>query len=74
MVARSDTDVQRQFSSLSKTTKVKGWFSQTVDSTFPKREGSGGLEMNLSRICQEVIKAVDVGCQVIVLSGVCLPR
>ena len=28
------------------------------------------LEMNLSRICQEVIKAVDAGCQVIVLSVV----
>ena len=67
----------RQFSSLSKTTKVKGWRSQTVDSTFPKREGSRGLEMNLSRICQEVIKAVDAGCQVIVFSGVaylCFPR
>jgi len=58
----------RQLASLSKTTRVKGWRSQTVDSTFPKREGSGGLEMNLSRICQEVIKAVDAGCQVIVLS------
>ena len=60
----------RQFSSFSKTTKIKGWSSQTVDNTFPKREGSRGLEMNLSRICQEVINAVDAGCQVFVLSGV----
>ena len=57
-----------ELAALSNASKAKGWRLQTVDTTFPKGSGPTGLEQHISRICQEVVRAVDAGCQIVVLS------
>mmetsp|Transcript_14150 Transcript_14150/g.33363 ORF Transcript_14150/g.33363 Transcript_14150/m.33363 type:complete len:2131 (+) Transcript_14150:101-6493(+) len=57
-----------EFAALSRTGDRMGWKMSSFDATFPKQEGVSGLEAHLGRLCNEVSKAVEAGCQVVVLS------
>ncbi len=46
----------------------RGWKSQVLDITWPKSEGTAGLEAALERICSEAEAAVDEGFSLVVLS------
>ncbi|SFH85495.1 glutamate synthase large subunit [Planctomicrobium piriforme] len=45
-----------------------GWKTKTIDATWAKAEGTGGLLPALERICQETEKAIDEGYAFVVLS------
>ncbi len=44
------------------------WRTQTIDITFPRAAGKGGLTATLDRICQEAEQAIDNGFSLVVLS------
>ncbi|REJ69658.1 MAG: glutamate synthase large subunit [Planctomycetota bacterium] len=46
----------------------RGWRTQTVDITFPRSEGSAGMQAALDRICTEAEAAIDDGFSILVLS------
>lgn len=46
----------------------RGWKTKTIDITWPRSEGKGGLAKALDRICAEAEAAVDAGYSLIVLS------
>ena len=46
----------------------RGWTSQVIDITFPKSEGTQGLETALDRICREASAAIQANHSLIVLS------
>ncbi len=46
----------------------KAWRAKTIDITFPRSEGTGGLEKALDRICAEAAQAVADDYSLIVLS------
>lgn len=47
---------------------TRGWKSKTIDITWARSEGAGGLEPTIKRIQQEAEKAVDDGFSIIVLT------
>ncbi|MHB8970361.1 MAG: glutamate synthase large subunit [Pirellulaceae bacterium] len=46
----------------------RDWRSQTIDMTFPRSEGPGGLAAALARICREAEEAIDAGFSLVILS------
>ena len=46
----------------------RGWRSRTIDITFPRDSGEGGLHAAFDRICAEASAAIDDGIELIVLS------
>jgi len=46
----------------------RGWKAKTIDITWPKGEGRGGLVAALDRICQQAEQAIDDGDSLVVLS------
>jgi len=46
----------------------RGWKGKAIDITFPKSEGTAGLEAALVRICREAEQAIDDGYSLVVLS------
>jgi glutamate synthase (NADPH) large chain len=46
----------------------RGWRTQTIDITFARSEGRGGLVAALDRICREAEEAIDQGYSLLVLS------
>ncbi len=46
----------------------RGWRSRTIDITFPRAEGPGGLPRVLDRICREAEEALEQGYSLIILS------
>jgi glutamate synthase (NADPH/NADH) large chain len=46
----------------------RGWRSLTIDITFERKDAPGGLRRALDRICAEAERAIDEGCNLIVLS------
>ena len=46
----------------------RGWTSQVIDITFPRSEGTAGLETALDRICKETTAAIEAGHALLVLS------
>ncbi|MCO6455357.1 MAG: glutamate synthase large subunit [Pirellulaceae bacterium] len=46
----------------------RGWRSKTIDITYPRSEGTRGLEPALDRICAEAEAAIDEGYSLVVLS------
>lgn len=46
----------------------KGWKTKVIDITFPKVDGTDGLEIALDRICAEASLAIEDGFKVVVLS------
>jgi glutamate synthase (NADPH/NADH) large chain len=46
----------------------RGWRSSTIDITFDRADGPGGLPRALDRICAQAEKAIDDGDSIIVLS------
>ncbi|MEX2187700.1 MAG: glutamate synthase central domain-containing protein, partial [Pirellulales bacterium] len=46
----------------------RGWRTRTIDITFPRSEGRGGLVAALDRICREAEEAIDQGFSLVVLS------
>ena len=53
---------------IDQTHETAGWKCQTIDITWPHREGRGGREKAPDRICAEAEAAVDAGYELIVLS------
>ncbi len=47
---------------------AKRWKTKTIDTTFPRAEGTGGLTTALDRICQEAEDAIDDDYTVVILS------
>ena len=45
-----------------------GWRSRTIDITFSRSEGTGGLRRALGRICREAAEAIEEGYKLVVLS------
>ena len=45
-----------------------GWRSKTIDITFPREQGAGGMTAALERICGEAEQAIDDGYSLAVLS------
>jgi len=48
--------------------KGRGWKTKTIDTTWPRKAGKGGMAKALDRICAEAEAAVDDGYSLIVLS------
>lgn len=48
--------------------RYKGFNTRKLAMTFPVKEGSAGMEKAINRLCEEAEKAVDEGCNYIVLS------
>ncbi len=46
----------------------RGWRTRTIDITFPRGEGRGGLLAALDRICREAEEAIDQGYSLVVLT------
>jgi glutamate synthase (NADPH/NADH) large chain len=46
----------------------RGWRTRVIDITYPRSEGSAGLEASLLRICEEASQAIADGYSLIVLS------
>ncbi|KAF2610711.1 hypothetical protein F2Q70_00008057 [Brassica cretica] len=46
----------------------RGWRTKVLDITYPKEEGTKGLEMTLDRICAEANEAIKEGYTLLVLS------
>ena len=46
----------------------RGWKTKTIDITYPRSEGTAGLEPALDRICREASQAIEAGDSLIVLS------
>ncbi|MCC7475400.1 MAG: glutamate synthase subunit alpha [Pirellulales bacterium] len=46
----------------------RGWRSKTIDTTWPRSEGAGGLTKALDRVCVEVEAAINDGYSLVVLS------
>jgi glutamate synthase (NADPH) large chain len=46
----------------------RGWKTKTIDITYPRSEGTAGLEPALDRICQEASQAIAEAYSLIVLS------
>ncbi|CAA7030919.1 unnamed protein product [Microthlaspi erraticum] len=46
----------------------RGWKTKVLDTTYPKEEGTKGLEMTLDRICAEANEAIKDGYTLLVLS------
>ncbi len=46
----------------------RGWRTRTIDITFPRREGRGGLTAALARIREEATRAIEEGYSVVILS------
>ncbi len=46
----------------------RGWRTKTIDTTWAKAEGEGGLQKALDRICTEAEGAIDDGYSVVLLS------
>ena len=46
----------------------RGWKSGTIDITYPRSEGAGGLRPALERICQEAERAIAGGYSLVILS------
>lgn len=46
----------------------RGWKSKLIDITFPKSDGTAGLEISLQRACDEASQAIADDCSLIVLS------
>ncbi len=46
----------------------RGWKTRTIDITFPRSEGAGGMMAAIGRICQEAEDAIDEGYSLITLS------
>ena len=46
----------------------RGWKTKTIDMTWPRSEGKGGMLKALDRVCEEAEAAVDNGYSLIVLS------
>ncbi|QDS96815.1 glutamate synthase-related protein [Adhaeretor mobilis] len=46
----------------------RGWRTQTIDTTWPREEGTLGMQKAIERICAEAEQAVDDGFSLIVLS------
>lgn len=46
----------------------RGWTSQTIDITWSRADGAGGLPTALDRICQQAEAAVDAGYAIVALS------
>ena len=58
-----------------KTLDYRGWKTRTIDITWPKAEGPGGLEPAIERICREAEQAVSEGYSLVVLSDrACSPE
>ena len=46
----------------------RDWKTKTIDITWPKTEGKGGLVSTLDRICDEAEQAIEDGYQLVILS------
>ncbi len=46
----------------------RGWRSKTIDITYPRDDGAGGLVSALDRICQEAEQAIEDGYSLVILS------
>ncbi len=46
----------------------RGWKSRTIDITWPRSQGRGGLVSALDRICEEAVAAIEAGDSLLVLS------
>ena len=46
----------------------RGWKARTIDTTWARSEGEGGLTKAIDRICAEAEKAIDEGYELVVLS------
>mmetsp|Transcript_49861 Transcript_49861/g.116524 ORF Transcript_49861/g.116524 Transcript_49861/m.116524 type:complete len:2132 (-) Transcript_49861:321-6716(-) len=57
-----------EFAALHRCGDKLGWKLHVFDATFPKQEAAPGLEAHLCRLCSEVTKAVEAGCQIVILS------
>ncbi|MBX3448824.1 MAG: glutamate synthase large subunit [Planctomycetaceae bacterium] len=51
-----------------KSIDYRGWKARTIDTTFPKSEGPGGLAKAIERICREAREAIAAGDSLLVLS------
>ncbi len=51
-----------------KSLNYRGWKTKTIDITWPRSEGTAGLEPAIRRICEEASNAIDEGYSLIVLS------
>ena len=54
----------------------RGWKTKTIDITFDRKHGHGGLQRSLDRICEEAEQAITDGYKLVVLSdrAVCHDR
>ncbi len=52
----------------------RGWRTKTIDITWPRSEGHGGLVKALDRICAEAEAAIDEGYSLVVLSDRAIGR
>ncbi len=51
-----------------KASPMDGWRSRTIDITFPRAEGEGGMLACLDRVCREAEEAVDQGDAILVMT------
>ena len=47
---------------------TRGWRARTIDCTYPRTEGTGGLKAALDRVCAEATKAIEHGESLLILS------
>lgn len=48
--------------------RYKGFNTRKLDMTFPVADGAGGMEQGIERLCEDAERAVDEGCNYVVLS------
>jgi glutamate synthase (NADPH) large chain len=55
---------------------LDGWKTQTVDITYARADGAGGLQPAIERVCDEVVQAINDGYKLVVLSdrAICAER
>src|SRR4051794_33416744 len=46
----------------------RGWRAKTIDTTWPRGEGRGGLLNAIKRVCSEAEQAIDDGYSIVILS------